>query len=886
MIHRASFHLICAMLTVLCAARATQAAPRSVLIVDLDASYFGDACATVLAAQPETQVTRVLDVEQWESVFEKPWDIVIAVRPDPATWSVKAGEAWCRFVARGSTSIIIAGLPSSSESLLTSLGARSPAKVKTHFIRRFEKSFWIWPRGMTAGTARFRGIFDVKEPASFAPLRISADDAGAVWLNGQSLGEVKNWRSPLGMDVGGRLRQGRNVLCIEARNQDEIGGVIASLQAYDVSGMGIGELLTNRNWKCSTNPESNWTDPAFDDTAWAPASEVAPIFQGPWQANLADDDALFQLPLRAEGQIASPGIELGSALVPTVLVPLAKASVILSAGSFPVGVSSHRARTTVLSAIPDLNWENTLPPLDGSNAFWDYLLRIINAVPTAQANSIESFHLPRSLPGGRTSEIAARFNPSAVASGKAELAIHSSGKTILTKSEDIPASGAVTFRCAFPRACDVDRAVLVTLTVRDANGNPVDHATRFMALTDVVPVTLNNGLVRRVFRSDESIRLVAGVAASSTQRAGRWDIQITGAQPVPAAAIEQAVDAEWTVAPGSLAPGKYIAIASLTGADAPEILGRARFEFEVVKPLGAKLLQAPPAQASQVLRIMSLNVNVKNDIGDAHLIITPGGKVMLIDAGQATYGTDVVLPVLKANGISWIDWMIPSHMHDDHFGGMSELILNDSIDVKQFLWAPVPLQRMHELEPMYAADSERIMHSIESACAKRRVPMATLRPGQTIDLGAGVTIEILSAYDPRYRGGNYVNNNSVVMLLRYGEFSMMFTGDQGFEQEQRVMSLGRDISCDVLKIGHHAGAGSTGEDWVAALGAKVGIAPMPEFLSSDPRGQRVWNQLLPTGMKVYRTWEYGDVTVSSDGKSYWITTQKVPTSSPERTGSQ
>jgi competence protein ComEC len=880
MIQRSAFKLICIILALVSAATVSQAAPEKILIVDTDNSHFGEACAAVLAVRPETQVVRIVDDELLESAFQEPWNSVIAVRPDPGSWPAKLGDAWRALVETKPMDILIAGLPSNSEPLLSSLGARSPARVKTTFVRRFDKSSWIWPAGMTSGTALLRGTFNIKELPSFAPLRVSADDGGTVWLNGQKLGEISNWRSSLGMDVSGRLRQGTNVLCIEAKNQDQTGGVVASLQAYDRSGTMIGELLSDRTWRSSSKATDNWTDPAFDDAAWAQAGEVARMFQGPWQGNMPDDDALFKQALRTSAETPSSLTDLGSVVVPAVLEPVAGAEVALLAGGFPVGVRSVGAadQTIVLSAIPDLDWTNTLSPLYGCNAFWDFFLNCVDGEVSTPANAIESFHLPRSLPGGRNCEIAAKFNPSVLA-GKAELRLYIAGKAVLTKSQEIPSSGAVLFPVVLPRACDVDRALLVTLTVRDAKGNPADYSAGFVGLTDLVPVSLNNGTNRKVFRCNESIKLVATVASTSMQGAAHWDMRITGEGAAPATGIQAKGECEWLVAPDTLSPGKYSAVASLMAHETSALLGSARFDFEVVKPHGADLLRMPPRQTSPVLQVVSLNVNVKNDIGDAHLIITPSGKVMLIDAGLATYGDDVVLPALNAKGIHKLDWMIPSHMHDDHFGGMSELILNDSIEVKTFLWSPVPLQSMRELESMYAADSERIMKSIQSACKKRNVPMVKLRAGQTLDLGDGVTAEILSTYDSRYRGGNYVNNNSVVMMLKYGDFAMMFTGDQGFEQEQRVMSLGRDLTCDVLKIGHHAGAGSTGEDWVAALGAKVGIAPMPEFLSSDPRGTRVWNQLLPTGMKVYRTWEYGDVTVSSDGKRYWITTEK-PGKSP------
>lgn len=289
------------------------------------------------------------------------------------------------------------------------------------------------------------------------------------------------------------------------------------------------------------------------------------------------------------------------------------------------------------------------------------------------------------------------------------------------------------------------------------------------------------------------------------------------------------------------------------------------------RPGGAELVDcAAFARASAgkpILRIISLNVTTR-EVGDAHLIVTPGGKVILIDTGMPGYGNSVILPYLRRHGIGHIDWMMASHMHDDHFGSMPELILSNQITVGEVLWSPLPADRMHKLEEMYAADSVRIMKQIRAACAQRNVPIREIVAGQMLDLGDGVTGQVLAAAEPQITVGNYINNNSIIMMLRHGQFSMLFTGDQGFEEEDRVMALGKDLVCDVLKIGHHAGAGSTSEKWVAALRPKVGIASMAEYLSNDPRGRRVYDLLMPTGIRYLRTWECGHIEIQTDGKHF------------------
>ena len=251
-------------------------------------------------------------------------------------------------------------------------------------------------------------------------------------------------------------------------------------------------------------------------------------------------------------------------------------------------------------------------------------------------------------------------------------------------------------------------------------------------------------------------------------------------------------------------------------------------------------------------------------------------KTMLIDAGWPApdAGANVILPFLKREGIRHIDWMMASHFHDDHFGGMPEILHSDAVSVGQVLWSALPFDKMKKFEPSEAQVSENIRQQIKEACAGRNVPIREAVRGGVVDLGDGVKCHILAAADPDIETPNYINNNNIVMRLAYGKFSAMFTGDAGFEQEERVMARYQDLTCDVLKIGHHAGAGSTSVAWAQAINAKVGIAPMPKYLSFDERGLRVWRQLIPTGIQIYRTWKHGNIEIQTDGEWFWVLTKK------------
>jgi len=272
-------------------------------------------------------------------------------------------------------------------------------------------------------------------------------------------------------------------------------------------------------------------------------------------------------------------------------------------------------------------------------------------------------------------------------------------------------------------------------------------------------------------------------------------------------------------------------------------------------------------------------------VGDSILVVAPGGKTMLIDAAWASgytvpewggidYGTNPVLPFLKQQGIDTIDWVVVSHQHYDHIGGIAELVRSKDLEVKGLLWSPLPDDLFRAWGGSLAEDCIALTHDLAGACADHAVPMMDAKQGETIDLGGGASLEVLSVAFPDREVESYVNNNCVVLRLVYGDFVIVLTGDAGFGQEERIMADWEDLSSDVLKLGHHAGAGATGDAWLKATDPTIGVASMPKWLSEDERGLRVERKLARAGVGFYRTWEYGNIEIQSDGSAFWVTTEK------------
>ena len=102
--------------------------------------------------------------------------------------------------------------------------------------------------------------------------------------------------------------------------------------------------------------------------------------------------------------------------------------------------------------------------------------------------------------------------------------------------------------------------------------------------------------------------------------------------------------------------------------------------------------------------------------------------------------------------------------------------------------------------------------------ALHRVPVHVARCGDRWATDDGVAFAVLSPCGTLFTdGSNDVNENSVVVMLAYREFRMLFMGDAGFAAEQRLLESGVDLHADVLKVGHHGSAYSSAPSFIAAV---------------------------------------------------------------------
>lgn len=253
--------------------------------------------------------------------------------------------------------------------------------------------------------------------------------------------------------------------------------------------------------------------------------------------------------------------------------------------------------------------------------------------------------------------------------------------------------------------------------------------------------------------------------------------------------------------------------------------------------------------------------------GEASLVTLPDGKRMLIDGGGSAReggldpGERLLAPAFWHGGIKRLDYLVLTHPHPDHLNGLLFLVRN--FPVGEF-WE----SGLHDGNSAYLALIKLLR---EKGVPVRRID-ASSKP---ISLG-GVLIEPLSPRLSPVVAGTAVSGNlneaSLVFRLRYGEFSILFTGDIGQDTEQRLAENSAGLRCTVLKVPHHGSRTSSSEIFLAATSPECGLISAGFGNSFRLPAAATLARLRQRGIPIYRTDLDGTVTVTFAGGSWSVTT--------------
>ncbi len=243
------------------------------------------------------------------------------------------------------------------------------------------------------------------------------------------------------------------------------------------------------------------------------------------------------------------------------------------------------------------------------------------------------------------------------------------------------------------------------------------------------------------------------------------------------------------------------------------------------------------------------------DVGqaDAALVLCDG-KAMLIDGGNAE-DSSLIYSYLKSHSLKHLDYIVCTHAHEDHVGGLAGALNYASAD--------------HALCPVTSFDS-KAFKSFVTCLKKQNVSITVPAAGDRFALGSA-SVRVLG---PVTVNENDPNNSSIVLRIVYGNTSFLFTGDAEREEEQAILDSGCALKSTVLKVGHHGSDSSTTYPFLREIMPEYAVISVGKDNSYGHPDENTLSRLRDADVKVFRTDLQGDVICKSDGKSVTFTVER------------
>ena len=267
----------------------------------------------------------------------------------------------------------------------------------------------------------------------------------------------------------------------------------------------------------------------------------------------------------------------------------------------------------------------------------------------------------------------------------------------------------------------------------------------------------------------------------------------------------------------------------------------------------AELVTAP-SKGVLTLFFPDLDVSplAQDKSGDAAILFLPDGKVAMVDSGHPESVAET-LALLSDLGIVRIDYFFISHPHIDHIGGFPAIA--GKYDIGEVFRT--------ELE---YRDSETYRLYI-TAVEKAGIPVRYLKRGDAFQLGDGLVVRVFNppenfTYPANYPANStqFINDNSLVMKLSWGQSSVLFGGDIYLTRERELIDLyGEELRALVTKANHHGSETSNSAGWIRTVQPRAVIAMDDQITSMT-----VYNNFRRNGTAYYHPFLDGLVRVSLD----------------------
>ena len=242
------------------------------------------------------------------------------------------------------------------------------------------------------------------------------------------------------------------------------------------------------------------------------------------------------------------------------------------------------------------------------------------------------------------------------------------------------------------------------------------------------------------------------------------------------------------------------------------------------------------------------------DVGQADAILVSNqGKYMLVDGGN-TDDSNLVFSYLKKHNVSHLDYVVCTHAHEDHVGGLSGAL---TAATASRVFAPIT-----------DYDTQAFRNFVAKA-AERKCTVEIPTAGTVFQLG-NATVTVVGPV----KQYNDTNNTSIVLRIVFGETSFLLTGDMETTAEADLLDAGTELRSTLLKLGHHGSNTSTSYRFLREVAPTYGIISVGTDNSYGHPNGEVLSRLRDADVMLYRTDLQGDIICISDGKSLTFTTSK------------
>ena len=266
----------------------------------------------------------------------------------------------------------------------------------------------------------------------------------------------------------------------------------------------------------------------------------------------------------------------------------------------------------------------------------------------------------------------------------------------------------------------------------------------------------------------------------------------------------------------------------------------------------------PEAENDTIYTTVGLNDELRVSFidvgqGDSEFIELPNGETMLIDAGTNETGKNVV-DYIKSLGYTSINYVVGTHPHEDHIGGLDDVI--KTFDIGSIYM------------PKITADTNTFEDVLDAAESKNLM-INTAKSGVSIMNTEDLSIKFLAPTLDSYEN---TNDYSAVVKVVYGETSYLFTGDAEEFSENLITD---DVNADVLKVGHHGSSTSTSTEFLKKVSPAFAVISCGKGNSYGHPHSETLQKLADMGTAVYRTDELGTIVSVSDGKTITFDTNNT-----------